>query len=133
VAVGSAVALTLVGVAYWMIPYLTGRALWGRKLALASSWIYAIGVFIFARGLISAGLEGMPRRLFRVQSTYTNPEWRLGGILTGVGGTLMFIGLAIFFIVIGATILWGKKGEQPRDIPISRTLLAPSLKGWDRH
>ena len=55
---GTAVALTFVGVAYWMIPYLTGRALWGRKLALASSWIYTIGVLIFARGMISAGLQG---------------------------------------------------------------------------
>jgi len=131
--VGTAVALTFVGVAYWMIPYLTGRALWSRKLALASSWIYTIGVLIFARGMISAGLEGMPRRLFRVQATYTNPDWRLGGVLTGIGGTLMFIGLALFFVVIGMTILRGKKGEQPKDIPVSRTLLAPSLSGWDRH
>lgn len=131
--VGTAVALTFVGVAYWMIPYLTGRALWSRKLALASSWIYTIGVLIFARGMITAGLEGMPRRLFRVQAAYTNPDWRLGGVLTGIGGTLMFIGLALFFVVIGMTILRGKKGEQPKDIPVSRTLLAPSLNGWDRH
>lgn len=63
--VGSAVALTFMGVAYWMIPYLTGRGLWGRGVALASSWIYVVGVFIFARGMISGGLEGMPRRIFR--------------------------------------------------------------------
>jgi cytochrome c oxidase subunit I len=56
--VGSAVALTLMGVAYWLIPYLTGRALWGRGVALASSWIYTIGVLIFARGMISAGSRG---------------------------------------------------------------------------
>src|SRR5690606_22057978 len=37
--VGTAVALTLMGVAYWLIPYLTQRRLVGRGLALASSWI----------------------------------------------------------------------------------------------
>src|SRR6266498_2920656 len=60
--VGSAVALTFMGIAYWLIPYLTGRGLWSRGLALASSWIYTIGVLVFARGMISAGLAGMPRR-----------------------------------------------------------------------
>jgi len=128
--VGTAVALTYVGVAYWMIPYLTGRALWGRKLALASSWIYTIGVLIFARGMISAGLQGMPRRTFHVMAGYRSPEWELGGALTGIGGTLMFIGLFLFFIIMGMTIVAGKKGAQPKDIPVTRTLTAPSLTGW---
>ena len=57
--VGSAVTLTFVGIAYWMIPYLTGRRLWSRRAALASSWIYAIGLLVFARGMISAGIEGL--------------------------------------------------------------------------
>ena len=129
--VGTAVALTFVGVAYWMIPYLTGRALRGRRLALASSWIYAIGVLIFARGMITVGLRGMPRRTFRAQATYTNPEWDLGGALAGIGGTLMFVGIMLFFVVIGWTIVAGEKGGHPKDIPISSTRLAPSLTGWE--
>lgn len=128
--VGSAVALTLVGVAYWMIPYLTGRALWGRKLAVASSWIYTIGVLIFARGMAQAGLEGMPRRIYRAMATYDKPSWELGGILTGVGGTLMFIGLFAFFIVIGMTILAGRKGGGPVDIPFAETLEPAPRTGW---
>jgi cytochrome c oxidase subunit I len=35
---------------------------------------------IFARGMISAGLEGMPRRTFLAQANYDVPAWRLGGI-----------------------------------------------------
>lgn len=128
--VGTAVAMTLMGVAYWLVPYLTERQLWGRRWGLASSWIYAIGVLIFARGMISAGLEGMPRRIFRAQATYDNPAWNLGGILTGIGGTLMFIGILIFFIVIAMTILRGKKGEAPKDIPWSETVTAPALSGF---
>ena len=129
--VGTAVALTLMGVAYWLIPYLTGRALFSRKLALASAWIYSIGVLIFARGMISAGLEGMPRRIYRAQATYNDPAWDLGGTLTGIGGTMMFVAVMLFFIVIGLTITVGRKGEGPADVPVSETLTAPSRVGWE--
>ncbi|HUF29200.1 MAG TPA: cbb3-type cytochrome c oxidase subunit I [Gemmatimonadaceae bacterium] len=129
--VGSAVALTLMGVAYWMIPYLTGRALFSRKIALASSWVYTVGIIIFARGMISAGIEGMPRRTYRAAATYDNPAWDLGGMLTGIGGSLMFIGVMLFFVVIGLTIVAGRRGGEPVDIPVSETLTAPARTGWE--
>lgn len=129
--VGTAVALTFMGVAYWLVPYLTGRGLWSRGLGLASSWIYAIGTLIFARGMISAGLEGMPRRIFRVEAAYDSPAWELGGMLTAVGGTLMFFGIMMFFVDIGMTIVAGKRGEQPKDVPVSETLTVPARTGWE--
>jgi cytochrome c oxidase subunit 1 len=129
--VGTAVALTLMGVAYWLVPYLSGRGLYSRRIALASSWVYAIGILIFARGMISGGLHGMPRRTFMAEATYFSPEWRLPGILTGVGGTLMFIGVMLFFLAIGLTLALGKRGEQPADVPVSETLTAPALTGWE--
>jgi len=129
--VGSAVALTFIGVAYWLIPYLSGRALWGRRVALASSWIYSIGLLIFAHGMISAGLRGMPRRTYLAQATYGSEAWRLGGLMTGLGGTMMFVGIILFFVVIVMTVLRGRKGEQPRDIPFSVMLTAPRSVGWE--
>jgi cytochrome c oxidase subunit 1 len=131
--VGSAVTLTHMGVAFWLIPYLTGRGLWSRGQALTSAWVYTIGVLIFARGMIAAGLEGMPRRTFRVAATYTNPDWDFGGMLTGIGGTLMFFGIAQFFVVIAMTALAGVRGRHPVDIPVSETLTAPAAVGWERH
>lgn len=127
--VGTAVTLTLMGVAYWLIPYLTGRRLWSREMGLVSSWMYFIGVLIFARGMISAGLEGMPRRIYRVQASYTSESWHLGGLLTGFGGSMMFLGILLFFIVIGLTIFRGQK-EAPGDIPFSETLTPPATSGW---
>jgi len=129
--VGSAVALTFMGIAYWLIPYLTQRKLFSRGIALASSWIYTIGLLIFARGLISGGLAGMPRRTFIAEATYTSDAWRLPGILTGIGGTMMFIGVALFFIVIGLTIVAGRRNAAPRDIPISQALTPPAKQGWE--
>lgn len=129
--VGSAVALTFMGVAYWLIPYLTDRKLYSDRLALASSWIYAVGVLIFARGMISGGLEGMPRRTFMAEAAYYNEAWRLPGILTGIGGTMMFVGVLAFFAVIGLTVFLGERGGGPDDVPVSVTLTAPSKTGWE--
>lgn len=129
--VGSAVALTFCGIGYWLVPYLTGRRLWSCRLGVASSWLYFVGVLIFARGMISAGLEGMPRRIFRAGAAYDNPAWDLGGALTGIGGTLMFVGLLLFFVVMLMTIIAGKKGEGPADVPWSETLTAPATTGFE--
>jgi len=57
--------------------------------------------------------------------------WRLPGILTGIGGTLMFVGVMLFFVVIGLTLVAGRRGAQPRDIPVSATLTAPARTGWE--
>ena len=129
--VGSAVALTLMGVAYWLIPYLTDRRLVARRLALASSWIYTIGILIFARGMISGGLAGMPRRTFIAEATYRSEAWRIPGIVTGIGGTLMFVGVISFFAVVLLTVFFGERGRGPRDVPVSGSLTAPSLAGWE--
>ena len=94
--VGTAVALTFMGIAYWLVPWLYGRALWGRRLAVLQGWLYFVGVLVFARGMISGGLEGMPRRTFIYGAPYSKPSWELAGILTGIGGTIMFVSVAIF-------------------------------------
>lgn len=131
--VGSAVALTFMGIAYWLIPYLTGRKLWGRGLAVAQGWVYAIGVLIFARGMISGGLEGMPRRTFLAEAGYTRDAWGLAGALTGIGGSLMTLAVVMFFVVMLMTLLAGRRGEQPADIPHGDTLTAPATSGWELH
>jgi cytochrome c oxidase subunit I len=128
--VGSAVALTFIGIAYWMIPYLTGRGLWGRRVANISSWTYAIGLLIFAQGLFTAGLRGMPRRTFMAEAAFSSPSWYIPGIVTGVGGTMMFVGIILFFVVVGMTVVAGPKGEGPKDIPISLSLTPPATTGW---
>jgi cytochrome c oxidase subunit 1 len=129
--VGSAVFLTIIGVSYWAVPYLTGRKLWAPKLAVAQSWIYSVGLLIFARGLISGGLQGMPRRTFIAQATYTGTGWKVAGALTGIGGSLMTLAVLIFFLIMIMTYLVGRKGEGPTDIPISESLTGPSTSGWD--
>ncbi len=130
--VGTAVALTIMGVAYWLVPWLTGRQLVGKKIAVAQGWVYTIGVLILARGLIQGGLEGMPRRSAVVASSYMGevPGWHWAGQIAGIGGVIMFVGIAMFAFVIAATVLFGKKGEVG-EIPVSETVLPPATAGWE--
>lgn len=130
--VGTAVALSFMGIAYWLVPWLSSRELRGRRIAVAQSWIYFVGVLVFARGMISGGLEGMPRRTFMVAATYSKPSWELAGVLTAIGGTLMFISVVLFVGVMLATILTGRR-RDPGDIPFSESLVGPAASGWERH
>ena len=131
--VGTAVALSFMGIAYWLVPWLTDRELWGRKMAVAQGWIYTVGVLIFARGMISGGLEGMPRRTKIMDAPYDKASWDLAGSLIGVGGTLMFVGAVLFFVVLAGTILLGERGDGERKIPFTETLSGPADSGWEVH
>jgi len=128
--VGTAVALSFMGIAYWLVPWLKGRELRFRPLAVAQSWLYFVGVLVFARGMISGGLEGMPRRTYMAGATYSKPAWGLAGQLTAIGGTMMFISVAMFFVVMAATIATGRRREAG-DIPFTETMIGPARTGWE--
>jgi cytochrome c oxidase subunit 1 len=100
-------------------------------MALASQWLYFFGVLIMARGLISGGIDGMPRRTNMLEATYGKPTWEMAGMLTGLGGTLMFVGGAAFFLVFAATLFFGKKTDNAGDIPFTETATAPAARGWE--
>lgn len=127
--VGSAVALSMMGIAYWLVPYLEDRELRLAGLARAQAWIYTVGVLIFARGMISGGIEGMPRRTMMLNAPYSKDSWWLAGVLTGVGGTVMFVGAALFFVVLFATIFFGRRQAAP-DVPFAATHEVPQTTGW---
>jgi len=130
--VGTAVALSFMGIAYWLVPWLEGKELWGRRLAVAQGWLYTIGVLLLARGMISGGLEGMPRRTLIVDAPYFKESWELAGALIGIGGTLMFVSGVLFFVVLGGTLLLGRKSESI-EIPYTETILGPAGSGWELH
>jgi cytochrome c oxidase subunit I len=127
--VGCAVALSYVGIAYWLIPYLERRELWAPRLALFQAFLYFFGVMIFSRGLMAGGMEGMPRRTDMVHATYGLVSWKIPGIMAGVGGSLMFAIAMLFFFILLMTIFAGKK-TPARDIPFTATVQPPSTIGW---
>jgi cytochrome c oxidase subunit I len=129
--VGTAVALTFMGIAYWLVPYLTKRELFGRRIAVAQAWVYTVGVLIFARGMSSAGLEGQPRRTFMAEAPYMPDSWLIPGYWTAVGGTLMAVGITMFFVVLLGTVFAGRRTEEKRDLPFAEAVHPATKEGWE--
>jgi cytochrome c oxidase subunit 1 len=121
--VGTAVALTIMGVSYWLVPFLTGHELFGRRLGLVQAWLYAIGVLIFARGQMAGGLDGMPRRTAIGLAPYQVPEWRLSDQLTALGGVLMTISGLLYFIVVVGTIVRARPARV--EFPVAQATIGP--------
>lgn len=102
--VGAAVTLTFFGITYWLIPFLSGRALWSAKLALVQIATWFVGMAIFAETLHRLGLEYYPRRTFIAQTPWVADEFNLSLFLVGVGGVILFISGLLYFTVILLTV-----------------------------
>lgn len=126
---GTAVALSYMGIAYWLVPYLYRRKLWSPRLAVVQSFLYFGGVMIFSRGLMYGGMHGMPRRTALALAPYDLPAWHWAGVMTAIGGCIMFSSAMLFFVVI---VMTANRGETvaPTDLPFTETAQAPALSGW---
>lgn len=129
--VGTAVALSIMAICYWLVPYLTGKQLWGRRIAVAQSWIWIVGVFTFSRGQMQGGIEGMPRRTQISQAPYADrfsPDvdsvtgflrsWEVSNAMTAIGGTIMFVSAVLFFLVILRTIFSSRQVTGLQVMPL---------------
>jgi len=102
--VGTAVTLTYMGISYWLVPHLAGRALWSRRMALAQAWIWFVGMLIFSTALHELGLRGMPRRTMISQASYFQPEWSALLPWVGVGGALLFVSGILYLLNLFLTV-----------------------------
>ena len=102
--VGTAVTLTFMGISYWLVPHLAGRALWSRRMALAQAWIWFVGMLIFSTALHELGLRGMPRRTMISQASYFQPEWSALLPWVGVGGALLFVSGILYLLNLLLTV-----------------------------
>ena len=129
--IGAAVALSYMGIAYWLVPYLQDRALWSPSLARIQGWLYFVGVMTLSDGLMWGGLRGMPRRTMIARAAYLKfePSWRLPGLMTGVGGSLMFVSAMLFFLIIIMTAFFGKRCVAG-DLPLTETIRPAAESGW---
>jgi cytochrome c oxidase subunit 1 len=111
--VGTAVTLTFMGITYWLVPHLAGRALWSRPLALVQVWLWFAGMLIFSPTLHELGLRGMPRRTAIGHASYMQAEWTTLLPLVGIGGTLLFVSALLYFLNMGLTAVASRRDPQP--------------------
>lgn len=126
VTVGTATALSFMGISLWLLPHLTGRKLFAPQLGKASIWLWFIGMSIFAWGMHWAGLYGVPRRAWISQLPHSVYEHVYGvatpGLtMTAIGGVIMWLSIASFYIMfIGS--LFSSKLDEPEQIPFGQAM-----------
>jgi len=113
--VGSAVALTFMGTAYWLVPRVSGRELELKLLAQVQPWLWFAGMILFAVVTHVTGLMGLPRRVF--DTTYNGApqaqSWQLLTDVSAFGGLILFVSAMFFVLVMLGTLLAGKRKPQP--------------------
>ena len=117
--VGGAVTLTFMATTYWLIPYLTGRALWGRRLAVAQPIIFFVGMAMWSETMHRLGLESIPRRTYLSQAPWFENEWGLNRILLLIGGPTMFVAGVLYFVIFIMTLVASREPARV-EVPLAR-------------
>ncbi|MCS7001667.1 MAG: cbb3-type cytochrome c oxidase subunit I, partial [Dehalococcoidia bacterium] len=126
--VGSGVTLSFMGMLYWLIPHITGRKLWGNRVALAQAITWFVGMIIFSNTLHRLGLMGMPRRSNIGQAPFvaSQGEWTAILPLVGVGGVLMTVSALLFFVVLLMTAFRGERMTTTPEFPQAQAVSGPN-------
>jgi cytochrome c oxidase subunit I len=112
----TSVVLTFFGIAYWLVPHLTGRVLTKamNKLAIVQAFVWSIGMGIMSGAMHAVGLLGAPRR--SSFSTYGDApqalEWIPYQVAQAIGGTILFIGIILVLYIFINLAFFAPKGEE---------------------
>jgi cytochrome c oxidase subunit 1 len=95
---------------YWLFPQVTGKRLRFRSLATVQPYVWFVGMTLMSNAMHRAGLASVPRRTAEPQYDAVTFEGVVGGmsemrLQIAIGGTLLFVGLVLFLIVIAGTWL----------------------------
>lgn len=119
--VATAVVLTFFGIAFWLIPHLTGRTFTKKlnNLGIITGLLWGIGMFIMSLSMHLAGLIGAPRR--SEYSTYGEAElaydWIGYSLGQAIGGTILFIAIIIMTYIVIQLVWFAPKGNE--EFPIA--------------
>ncbi len=126
--VATAVTLSFIGITYWLVPMLMGKQLWGRKIAVAQSWTWFVGMVIFSNAMHMLGLLGAPRRTPLGEALYVPDEWNGHLLRVSIGGTILLVAVLMYLLVMIKTVR-GPKVEAALvpQMPVAESLRDPQL------
>jgi cytochrome c oxidase subunit 1 len=129
--VATAVTLSFMGIAYWLVPYITGNELWNRRWAAVQTWLWFVGMAIFSTAMHTLGLLGAPRRTKLGEAPYVADEWTGHMLRVGIGGAILLVS-AVLFILIMVRTAFSKRPTPARiEVPQAESMLDPQLSpGW---
>ncbi len=108
---GGVLFALLAGIVYWF-PKATGRMLDERQGSIGF-WFLMVGFVLLFGPMHFAGIEGMPRRVYDYDPTFTMTLWNR---LSTIGGFLMGIGFLVFLYNLVRSLRHGEvAGPDPWD------------------
>ncbi|AJD92945.1 hypothetical protein JMA_36280 [Jeotgalibacillus malaysiensis] len=123
ITVGTPVAMTFMGLTYWLIPYLTGRKFSNtmKKLGFIQIGLWSVGMLLMSTAQHILGLLGAPRRT--AYSGYNGHESALewfDGILTNhvtmaVGGSILFLSAMLLLYIVIMSAFVSPKAVEPHE------------------
>lgn len=132
ITVGTPVAMTFMGISFWLIPYLTGRTLTKttKKLAFIQIISWSVGMLLMSTAQHVLGLLGAPRRT--QHSNYSDHPTVLGwfdGFFSNtatlaIGGIILFFSAMLLIVIVFR--LWlieprSEEGDLYAEFPIAES------------
>ncbi|TXC91301.1 b(o/a)3-type cytochrome-c oxidase subunit 1 [Metabacillus litoralis] len=144
ITVGTPVAMTFMGLTFWLIPYLTGRKLTKaiQKLAFIQVITWSIGMLLMSTSQHILGLLGAPRRTaYAGYMDDPNALVWFQGILSNhvtmaIGGTILFLSAMILIYIVFYTLLASPKAnsiEEQVEFPMAKSDMSGTpkfLENW---
>lgn len=129
--VGSAVTLTFMGIAYWMVPKLSGKKLFNTKMAVWQAWTWFIGMLLMSNALHILGLNfGVPRRTMLGAAPYAEAAWNPMFIEAMIGGLVLGVSGLLFYANMLGTAFSKQKIDKPIEMPVAEPLEVEPTPAW---
>ena|SRR5690606_18852307 len=119
--VGTAVTLSFMGITYWLIPYLTGRALYSPGMARLQAWLWFIGMALMGRGQHWLGILDAPRRTMLSDAPYYAAEWLTPSYLVAAGGIVLTVSGFLYLLNMALTA-WASRVPAQVEVPMAEPL-----------
>jgi len=97
-------AITIMGMMYFLVPRLSGKKLWSKKLMDVSWWLTLLGFIIFMAGMMLAGLVANASWFTHQTIVQALPTLTPYFIVRAIGGGIVVVSAFLFAIDIILTI-----------------------------
>jgi cytochrome c oxidase subunit 1 len=137
ITLGTATALSFMGISFWLLPHLTGRRLYHKGIALGAVWLWFVGMLTFSLGMGWSGLLGVPRRdwissLPHSVFHFLYGDARVPLTLVGLGGTILLISAILYYWVFFGTLLVAPRQAQRPEVPFAEAVSEGEGTGFVR-
>lgn len=96
--------ITIMGLMYWLVPRISGKRLWSKKLMDVSWWVTFLGFIIFMAGMMLAGLVANASWFTHQTIAQALPTLTPYFIVRAIGGGIVVVSAFLFAIDIIMTI-----------------------------